>query len=174
MRTLQDTIKAVALVLAISLALALAGGILWGALEWMRNFPSRVPVLPDFFHVRTNYEPPPVTATTPLEALAINFMNWYNITFIGATRFGAALGVISGALWSCSLLKSYPRVARFTAGLLAGALIGSRLAQILGPFPRTFIAVTICGAALGALTVTITPSKDHIPPLPEEVPETTI
>src|SRR5262249_44014491 len=136
----------------------------------MRNFPAKVPVLPDFFHVKTDYEPPPVTAATPLEALAINFMNWYNITFIGATRFGAALGIISGALWSCSLIRSYPRIARLSAGLVGGALVGSRLAQILGPFPRTFIVVTICGAAIGALTLALTPNKDRIPPLPEDLP----
>jgi len=166
LQTLKETIKAVSIVVSISLALAIAMAICWGCLEWMRNFPSRVPVLPDFFHTKTDYQAPPVTAATPLEAMAIDFMNWYNITFIGATRFGSALGIIAGAIWSCSLVRVYPRAARLCAGLVAGAFIGSRLAQILGPFPRTFIVATICGATLGALSMALPPSR--IPPLPED------
>ncbi len=171
MRTVGLTIKAVALVLAVSAVLAVVGAIVWGALEWMRNYPASVHVVPDFFHTRTDYEPPPVTASTPLEALAMNIMNWYNMTFLGATRFGSGLGTIAGAFWSLSMVRSYPRLARLLAGLVGGAVIGSRLAQILGPFPKTFILATICGAALGALTMALTPDKDRIPPLPEDDPE---
>lgn len=170
MDSLLSTIKALLLVAGTTAGSAIVMAIAWGALDWMRHFPAPVPVLPDFFHSRTRYEPPPSGAVTPLEALATSIINWYNLTFIGATRFGSGLGIIAGGIWSLTLVKGFPRVARVLAGLIGGALIGGRLALMLGSFPRTFLGSTICGALIGALIMMLVSDQKHIPELPDVGP----
>lgn len=170
LRTVVAMVQSVTVVVAVTVGLAIAGAITWGVLEWMRNYPASVQVVPDFFHVRTDYEPPPVIASSALDEFALKIMNWYNMTFLGATRFGSGLGAIAGGLWSLSMVRSFPKPARLAAGLVGGALIGSRLAQILGPFPKTFIASIICGGIAGATIMALMPAQDRIPPLPDDEP----
>lgn len=170
MKLTLSILKAATLVVAMTVGLGLLMAVVWGALDWMRCFPAPVPVLPDFLQTTSRYVPPAASAAGPLEGLAVAVMNWYNLTFIGATRFGSGLGGLAGAILALALVGSararYPAVARVVAGLLGGAFIGGRLALMLGSFPRTFLWGTICGAVTGAAMLAAS-ARESIPELPE-------
>jgi hypothetical protein len=170
MKLTWSILEAATLVIGMTVGLGLIMAVVWGALDWMRYFPAPVPVLPDFLHTKSRYVPPAASASAPLESLAVAVMNWYNLTFIGATRFGSGLGMLAGAIWALAVVGStrarYPAAARAVAGLLGGAFIGGRLALMLGSFPRTLLWGTICGALIGAAMLAAG-ARESIPELPE-------
>jgi hypothetical protein len=149
--------------LLIPLGAALIMAFVWDVLDWMRNYGSGMPVIPQL----TN---------TPVQALAVassenhavidSFITWYNFTFLGAARFGNALGIVLGGICVLCTLRHYSLIEKYIATALIGLLIGGRVGLLISSSSHIFVGGSVIGVLVGALSTFILRQADYVPDLP--------
>jgi hypothetical protein len=156
---LIEPIIAIARVLLITTGFVIIMALLWDVLDWMRNFGSGLPVIPQLSNQ--------ISATTDNHASIIDaVISWHNFTFLGAARFGSALGTFLGVFYALSTLEKFSPQAKFASALIAGLLIGGRLALLLSSQAHIFLFGSITGAIMALVISAILASKKPIEPLP--------
>lgn len=92
-------------------------------------------------------------------------LKWYNLTFIGAARYGSGLGIFIGAYLALASLRSRVLPAKVVAACLAGAFVGARLFLMVTSEPKMFLAGACVGAVMLA-SLTIWQGGEQAPDLP--------
>lgn len=167
-RTLKDClICAISVILVASVAAVLMGAV-WGVIDWLRNFGSGLNPFPYFDKAQIQAQPYRIHPVGTLLGTIDDLINWYNVVFRGATRFGSGIGWIAGAFAAMSPASGKPLACRLTTGLLAGALIGSRSVMMLGSGAPLFLIGLSLGAILAALYMVNCAGPEKFQSLPDE------
>ena len=169
MKKLSDIIFAVLKVLTISLLSGIVMAFVWDVLEWMRNFGDGLPLLPQLSEMQLASKP--MTSANPFMSLVESFINWYNVTFLGAARFGLALGLVMGGFYALGTLKQHGHAAKIASALIIGALIGGRLALLITSNATVFLFGVLAGSLFFGLAMGVIVSAPQLPALPPAQPE---
>ncbi len=166
-RTIADIFASVTTVIVYIVMSTLVMACVWTAIEAMRQFGVYNPqVLADQLRavkiaedaMRT-YDPGSFLGQ--IESM----LKWYNLTFIGAARYGSGLGIFIGAYFALVSLSNRVLAARVAAALVAGSLVGARLFLMVTSEPKMFIAGACIGAGLFAGVTIWNSRQEHIPDL---------
>lgn len=95
-----------------------------------------------------------------------SFLKWYNLTFIGAARYGSGIGIFIGAYFALSAVAEYKLSAKITASLIAGAFVGARLFLMVTSEPKMFLAGAILGALVFVAYRVFDSRQEKLPDLP--------
>lgn len=153
-------------VLLLTAGSALVFGAVWGLADWLRNFGTGLAPLPYLDQSPVGAEIFRRHEPGTLFGFAEDFINWYNVTFRSAARFGSGLGIIGGAFFCLSAVKSYSPVPRFVVGLAAGALIGARAIMMVTSDVPFFFAGGVIGALVTGGYLALAGGALAVPPLP--------
>jgi hypothetical protein len=164
--SLKDCLVCGLTVLLVATAAAVLFGAVWGVVDWLRNFGSGLNPFPYFDKAQIQAQPYRIHPAGSLLGSIDDLINWYNVVFRGATRFGSGLGLIAGAFMAMGCASSKAAVCRITTGLLAGGLIGSRSVLMLGSGAPLFLIGLVLGAVLTALYMWICAGPQKIRELP--------
>ena len=166
-KTLNDTFVGLITVVIDIAVCALLMACFWTAVEAMRQFGVYSPqAMSDQLHavkiaegaLRT-YDPQ--TFLGQIESA----LKWYNLTFIGAARYGSGLGIFIGAYLALASLRSRVLPAKVVAASVAGAFVGARLFLMVTSEPKMFLAGAFVGSVL-LFSLTIWQSKQLALDLP--------
>lgn len=147
---------------------AIIMGAVWGIVDWLRAYGSGISLFPYFDHSHFQAEPFRRQTAGSLLGVVEDVINWYNLNFRGATRFGSGLGLIFGAFVAMGLFNGKNLPSRLTAGAIGGAAIGARSVLMLGSGAPLFLVGLSLGALVGILYMGLCAGKAKIPPLPEQ------
>jgi hypothetical protein len=165
----SNIVIAVLKVLVISLLSAVVMSLVWDVLEWMRNFGEGLPLIPQLSEMQLASKL--TTCTNPFMSLVESFINWYNVTFLGAARFGSALGLVMGGFYALGTLRQHVPAAKIASAVSIGALIGGRLALLITSNATVFLFGVMADALLFGTAVGVIASAPQLPPLPPAQPE---
>jgi hypothetical protein len=157
-----------AALLLLPVVAAIAIGAVWGVVDWLRAYGSGISPFPYFDHSVVQAEPFRRQAAGTLLGGIEDLINWYNLNFRGATRFGSGIGLIAGAFIALGLFKGKSTILRLCAGVLAGSLIGARSVLMLGSGAPLFLVGLLTGAVLGAGYMTLCAGPAKIGSLPSQ------
>jgi hypothetical protein len=101
-----------------------------------------------------------------------SMIKWYNLTFIGAARYGSGLGIFIGAYLALMSISNRALAARVVAAYIAGGLVGARLFLMVTSEPKMFIAGFLLGACLFAGIVVWSNRQEKLPDLPTALGDT--
>lgn len=153
-----ETVRAVALVLSLSILAALLLGGTWVVLGWMRFYGLETGVVAEALPLEiTDYHNGFLNVTA-------NAIDCYNRLFQGNSRFGSGLGLIAGSCFALLFLKRSPRQAQVIAVLIAGAIVAGRFCLTFTSAPGPFIASILVGAAVFFLISLL--AREQLPALP--------
>lgn len=169
MKIFSDILLAVLKVLTISLIATLVMAFVWDVLEWMRNFGDGLPLIPQLSDLQLAAKPT-VSANWFL-SLVESFINWYNTTFLGAARFGSALGLVMGGFYALAVVKQHGLQAKVICGAIIGALIGGRLALLITSNASLFVFGLLSGSLIIAISAGFIASAPPVPSLPPAQPD---
>jgi hypothetical protein len=169
MKKLSDIVLAVLKVLTISLLSGIVMAFVWDVLEWMRNFGGGLPLLPQLSEMQLASKP--TASANSFMSLVESFINWYNVTFLGAARFGLALGLVMGGFYALGTLKQHGRAAKIASSVSIGALVGGRVALLITSNATVFLFGVMVGSLLFGLSMGVICSARQLPPLPPAQPE---
>lgn len=167
-RTLKDIfVSAVTVIVYVGMS-ALIMACMWTAIEAMRQFGVySQQSLADQLHavkvaeasLRT-YDPNSFLGQ--IESM----LKWYNLTFIGAARYGSGLGIFIGAYLALVSISNRVLVARVVSAFIAGGFVGARLFLMVTSEPKMFIAGFLLGAFVFVAVCVWDNRKDKLPDLP--------
>lgn len=168
----DDNYLCVVTFIALPIVAALLMGAVWGVVDWLQSYGTGLSPFPYFDHSPFRAEPfHQRTGDTLLRSLA-DIIDWYNLNFRGATRFGSGLGLIAGAFMAMNLFSDKGIVSRTVAGALAGASIGARSVLMLGSGAPLFLLGFILGSIAGALYMMLCAGPPKFEALPlEKLPD---
>jgi hypothetical protein len=154
----------------LTLGCGLAAGTIWASIDWMKSFDSSALILPfsklpgEYTSLDTTYGATPSFATS-----VQSFVQWHNLSFPGASRFGSGIAFILVPplllVWAKERLSQ--RVL-FLPALVGGAIVGSRSMLMLSSTPRFFIFGLVTGAVVTIFFV-CRRQRQELPPLPEDI-----
>jgi hypothetical protein len=163
---LIETSRAIAIILLCSLLVALALGVIWCIVDWLRYYGSGIKLFP-FLEPTTGGEAPIHIYTSGTIFGAIEeVLIQYNALARGAARFGTGMGLIAGAFLGLCLAPRRSTVARIVSGVLCGAIVGGRLLIMLSSSPRLLLLGAVTGAVIVTAVTTIS-AREKIDSLPE-------
>lgn len=158
-----DCVQSMARALCISLLTAVAMALVWDIVDWMRNYGSGQAVLPQLTPTQLR----DVLGESPSPAWTAGaFIDWYNTTFVGAARFGTALGIVMGGFYALGSMTENRFVPKILAAIVVGALIGGRLALLISSSAHLFVWGMILGAIFLAGAVGFLATRPQLPDLP--------
>ena len=127
---------------AISLIAAFAMGWMWELIGLMRGFGAESGILiKNVYGLTPDYH-------NPILNFVASGIDLYNHSFPNNSRFGSGLGLIAGAFTSLNIFAHCNTRARVTGGIIAGWMIGGRLALTFTSLPIHFIVVSTLGALI--------------------------
>lgn len=154
------------LFILLPVVLAIIGGFVWGLVDWLRSYGSGVVPFPYFERPVSPHELQTKYSNDYIFHLIECGINWYNVTFVGGTRFGSGLGWMIGAFIAMGYFKERSLTARTLAGVVAGAEIGLRFALNLGSGVPLFLVGLSLGAVIGGLYMGLATTPSNIDGLP--------
>ncbi len=161
----KEACLAVLLVLALSGIAAVAFGFAWGLLDWMRNFGTDAALFPYLGSTAGREQMFHLFSSGPLVHLE-GMIYWYNATFQGATRFGSGVGLIAGSIVALSLARKYGFLPRMVAAVVAGILLGGRMALMVTSEPDAVAWGMLAGVVAVSLLSCLLASSRRLPLLP--------
>lgn len=102
----------------------------------------------------------------PLLSAFDNFVIIYNCAFPGASRLGCGIGIIAAAFWSMHDSSAAKPLERGVIGLLAGAIIGFRLALMFSSKAATVLSACLLFALFFCMYLLLADRKKQVPELP--------
>ncbi|MBX9878502.1 MAG: hypothetical protein K2Y22_08585 [Candidatus Obscuribacterales bacterium] len=169
-RTITDIFASVITAIIYIAMSTLVMACIWTAIEAMRQFGvyNQQAMIDQLRAVKIAEDAMRTYDPSSLLGQIESMLKWYNLTFIGAARYGSGLGIFIGAYFALVSLSSRVLAARVAAAIVAGSLVGARLFLMVTSEPKMFIAGACIGAGLFA-GVTIWHSRqEHIPDLLSE------
>lgn len=148
------------------IAAALLMAFVWDLLDWMRSYGSGLPLFPQLL------KPPDNLAGAAGARSCFGFdvarlIDWFNCTFLGAARFGTALGLVWGGIYVLCTLGRCSRLEKYAAATVIGAMIGGRCGLLLSSSAHIFLGSLVLGATLGCLSIAASGSSLSRQPLVE-------
>jgi hypothetical protein len=156
----RDIVVAVLKVLTISILSTLLMAFVWDVLEWMRNFGDGLPLIPQLSEMQL------AGKSTVSSSLIESFINWYNTTFLGAARFGSALGQVMGGFYALGTIKQRGLATHAVCGAIIGALIGGRFALLITSNASLFVFGILAGSLIIGTAAAMIESAPRVPSLP--------
>lgn len=160
-------LKSCALVLMYAIVLAFAGAVLWGIIDWMRNY-NQVPLLYPFANFATSQQSFADTSNRGAMSWFNDFVQWYNFAFPGGCRLGSGMGMIAGSIWAASKAEEQGRAAAIAAGILCGTIVGGRSLLMVSSNAVNFMVFALLGAAAGWYYMWWRTQPQRLPDLPLE------
>lgn len=162
----QSTLLLTSSLLLVPVTLAVLMGALWGLVDWLRNYGTGASALPYFDHLLFQLETFKMHAAGTIIGCIKEGINFYNLTFCGATRFGSGIGFVAGAFIVMGMFKKERLALRITAGAIAGAMIGARSALMFGSGTLVFLVGMSAGFIAGATFMAVDGHLGKALPLP--------
>jgi hypothetical protein len=156
-------ISTVSKVLFETLYCAFTMALIWDVLEWMHNFGTGIPLIPELD--RSQFRSSQSSASGLIGWLG-GLIDLYNYSFLGAARFGSALGLFMGGFYSLALIKGRRLSARVSAGIVVGALMGARLALMITSNATFCLFGIIAGSFVVAVSIFAGEKGNKLPTLP--------
>ncbi len=161
-----QSLSGIFLVLVLTAASALTFAVAWGLVDWMRNFGTGLAPLPFLDHGCLQTDTFRRFPAGSFCGVTEDLINWYNVTFCNALRFGSGLGIIGGAFFALSFVRHLGLTARIIAGFMAGALIGARsIMMVTSDVPFFFAGLCLGGVFVGVY-MSLSGDTPRVPPLP--------
>ena len=159
--------SAVAIIVLVVAASTLLLAIYWGIVFYLQDYGNNITPLP--FADKTQVLARPLHTYLPgtFFGFCESIIDWYNMSFHGATRFGSGLGMIIGPLLSLCMIKNFGSPARAVAGAIAGGIIGSRSILMITSGVSPFLTGLMLGSIIGTLWQIHRNSHKQVPKLPE-------
>ncbi len=167
-RTTKDILASVVTVLLCVAMSALLMACVWTAIEAMRQFGvySQEALADQLRAVKVAEDSLRTYDTASFLGQIESMLKWYNLTFIGAARYGSGLGIFIGAYFALISVRDRVLPARIVAAVLAGAFVGARLFLMVTSEPKMFLAGVILGAILFAAWSIWNSRQENLPDLP--------
>lgn len=167
-KTVSDIfISIVTVVIYVALS-ALVMACIWTAIEAMRQFGvySQQMLFDQLRVVKIAEDSMRTYGTSSFLGQIENALKWYNLTFIGAARYGSGLGIFIGAYLALTSVSERSLPAKVVAALIAGAFVGARLFLMVTSEPKMFLAGAIFGSLLFVAYTIFDGRQEKLPDLP--------